>query len=112
MSSGPESPKDHALERRIIAEGRAAHFGGVGPSVEEATMDVARLGSARSRKRLSSMGPRVRILLPPAASHTNLILATDRQPLMLALGSAFLFGAHRGGWFFTCLVRSQNSSAA
>jgi len=33
--------KDRALERRTLAEGRAVHFGGVGPSVEEATTDAA-----------------------------------------------------------------------
>jgi isocitrate/isopropylmalate dehydrogenase len=39
----PEAPKDRPLERRIIAHGRAVHFGGVGPSVEDEFMtdDVA-----------------------------------------------------------------------
>jgi hypothetical protein len=33
--------KDRTLERPIIAQGRAVHFVAVGPSVEEATEDVA-----------------------------------------------------------------------
>ena len=35
-------PKDRVLERPIIAQGKAVHFVGVGPSVEEATEDAAR----------------------------------------------------------------------
>jgi hypothetical protein len=50
--------KDRALERRIIAQGRAVHFGGVGPSVEEATMAPRRPGSGAVAKRLSAMGDR------------------------------------------------------
>jgi len=42
-----QSPKDRALERRIMAQGGAVHFVGVGPSVEEATMDAARPTSRR-----------------------------------------------------------------
>ena len=34
--------KDRVLERPIIAQGKAVHFVGVGPSVEEATEDAAR----------------------------------------------------------------------